>query len=130
MQKVNHPLKARMYVGGLKSLLLDIASSIEKIETSGNVPHSFIENLTDLKEAVDLTITEFKKVVVKCCEHGETHDSCSEDCDDEEMEEKEYCEECGEVLEDCDCEEDEEDEEELPPVPPRKTSTKKAVRNN
>ena len=126
MQKVNHPLKARMYVGGLKSLLVDIASTIEEIENSGNVPQSFVENLVDLKEAIDLTVNEFKKVVVKCCDHGEGHDSCSEECDEDDPEDDDelYCEECGVSLDGCVCKE----EEEPPPPPPRKVPAKKLPR--
>jgi len=122
MQKVNHPLKARMYIGGLKSLLVDVASSIEEIEKTGGVPQSFLENLTDLKEAIDLTVSEFKKVVVKCCEHGDGHDTCDEDCDDDAAEEyEEYCETCELLIDECECDV----EEEAPPPPPRKLPAKK-----
>lgn len=99
MQKVNHPLKARMYIGGLKSLLIDIVNEIEEIEKTGGVSSKFAETLVDVKSAIDLTLTEFKKVTVRCCDHGESHDSCDESCHDDH----EYCEECGE--EECVCEE-------------------------
>lgn len=137
MNKVNHPLKARMYIGGLKSLFVDLVNEIEQIETNGVVSNKFIENLSDVKAAVDLTLSEFKKVTIKCCEHGEAHDDCDETCEDsaedDECEEcgvdpcacKEgyveddviFCEECGEIETDCDCW-----EEPPPPVPVRKTS--------
>lgn len=97
MQKVNHPIKARMYIGGLKSLLVDIVNEIEEIEKTGGVSGKFIENLVDVKAAIDLTLTEFKKVTVRCCEHGESHDTCDESCHDD------YCEECG--GKECFCEE-------------------------
>ena len=66
MQKVNHPLKARMFIGGLKSLLIDVVNDIEEIEKTGSVSNKFIECLGDVKSAIDLTLKEFGKVTVRC----------------------------------------------------------------
>lgn len=139
MQKVNHPLKARMFVGGLKSLLIDIVNEIEEIEKSSGVSNKFVESLVDVKAAIDLTLLEFKKVTVRCCEHGEAHDECDDSCSDEE----EYCSECetepcacgqaeddvdrcpdcGEYEDECEC-----DEGPVAPVPQRKLiANKKAT---
>ena len=101
MQKVNHPLKARMYVGGLKSVLVDIVNDIEEIEKTGGVPSKFIESLIDIKAAIDLTLAEFKKVTVRCCEHGTEHDVCDDSCSDD----VDHCDECGEFEDECACEE-------------------------
>jgi hypothetical protein len=122
MKKANHPLKARMFVGGLKSMLIDVIANVEDIEKSGTVPRDFIQGLTDVKHAIDLTLKEFKNVTLRCCEHGEhSHSECDEEChehdieqDEDEEEEQLYCETCDEY--DCVC--DEEEEEEAPPPPP------------
>lgn len=103
MQKVNHPLKARMYIGGLKSLFVDLVNEIEQIETNGVVSNKFVENLADVKSAIDLTLTEFKKVTVRCCEHGSEHDVCDESCADEQ--ESDECPDCHAEWDECDCEE-------------------------
>lgn len=148
MQKVNHPLKARMFVGGLKSLLIDIVNDIEDIEKTGSVSNKFIESLGDVKSAIDLTLKEFGKVTVRCCEHGESHTTCDESCSDDDCEsdacshsksssdEEDYCSECecdpcycGRVEDDVDrcsdcgeyedeCECDFDDEEKDLPPPP------------
>ena len=125
MQKVNHPLKARMFVGGLKSLLIDVVNGIEDIEKTGGVPKNFVENLQDVKEAIDLTLKEFSKVTIRCCDHDTGHDVCDEDCEDdhpedtddrvieEDSESEAYCEECDMPESECECQ----FEEEAPPPP-------------
>lgn len=127
MQKVNHPLKARMFVGGLKSLLIDVVNGIEDIEKTGGVPKNFVENLADVKDAIDLTLKEFSKVTIRCCDHGTEHDVCDEDCDDnhsvesdeqevqEDRDSEYYCEECDLPESECECAL----EEEPPPPPPQ-----------
>jgi hypothetical protein len=136
MQKVNHPLKARMFVGGLKSLLIDIVNDIEEIEKTGGVSSKFAENLVDVKAAIDLTLIEFKKVTVRCCEHGSEHDECDDSCSDDDddcvddeydqgrvEEDVIYCAGCDEPEDECVCEL----EEEPPPPPPRKPMPVKKV---
>lgn len=142
MQKVNHPLKARMFVGGLKSLLIDVVNDIEEIEKTGGVSNKFVEGLVDVKAAIDLTLLEFKKVTVRCCEHGEAHDTCDASCSDDDYcsecespscvcgrvdDDVDHCPDCEEYEDECVC--DLEEEEELPPPPPARkvTVTKKAA---
>lgn len=112
----NHSLKARMYLGGLKSLFADMHDMIEGVEKTGNMPGSMLQNLVDTKEAIDLTLQQLKKATVQCCEHD---DSCEDEDEDEEL----YCEDCDLSLEDCDCEDEDEDEDEPEPEP--KTATRK-----
>jgi hypothetical protein len=118
----NHSLKARMYLGGLKSLFADMHDMIEGVEKTGNMPGSMLQNLVDVKEAIDLTLQQLKKATVQCCEHD---DSCEDEDEDEEL----YCEDCDLSLADCDCEEEdyeqEEDDEEEEPEPEPKTATRK-----
>ena len=115
----NHSLKARMYLGGLKSLFADMHDMIEGVEKTGNMPGSMLQNLVDTKEAIDLTLQQLKKATVQCCEHD---DSCEDEDEDEEL----YCEDCDLSLADCDCEdEDYEDEDEDEPEPEPKTATRK-----
>lgn len=124
MEKVNHPLKARIYIGGLKSLLIDVVGTIEDIEKSGGVPSDFIETLQDVKGAIDLTLNEFKKVVIRCCDHGTAHDKCDDSCDDS-IDDEEYCAECDEICDECVCdEEDDEAEEVIPPSKVKKVESK------
>ena len=56
MQKVNHPLKARMFVGGLKSLLIGVVETLDNIEKTGAVSKDFVEELGDVRTAIDLTL--------------------------------------------------------------------------
>jgi hypothetical protein len=118
----NHSLKARMYLGGLKSLFADMHDMIEGVEKTGNMPGSMLQNLVDTKEAIDLTLQQLKKATVQCCEHD---DSCEDEDEDEEL----YCEDCDLSLADCDCEEEEEEEEDddddEEPEPEPKTATRK-----
>lgn len=115
----NHSLKARMYLGGLKSLFADMHDMIEGVEKTGNMPGSMLQNLVDTKEAIDLTLQQLKKATVQCCEHD---DSCEDEDEDEEL----YCEDCDLSLADCDCEdEDYEEEEDEEPEPEPKTATRK-----
>ena len=115
----NHSLKARMYLGGLKSLFADMHDMIEGVEKTGNMPGSMLQNLVDTKEAIDLTLQQLKKATVQCCEHD---DSCEDEDEDEEL----YCEDCYLSLADCDCEEEDyEQEDEDEPEPEPKTATRK-----
>jgi hypothetical protein len=136
MQKVNHPLKARMFVGGLKSLLIGVVETLDNIEKTGAVSKDFVEELGDVRTAIDLTLVEFKKVTIRCCDHGSSHETCDESCDDETCDD-EYdtsCDVCGESEQECECdleETDPEDEdEEPPPPPPRRAAPKPASKKN
>jgi hypothetical protein len=84
MEKSNHALKARMYLGGLKSMFVDFVTMIEEIEKTGEVSKDFVEGLENVKSAIDLTTKEFSKMVIRCCEHGTAHEECDEECKDEE----------------------------------------------
>ena len=112
----NHSLKARMYLGGLKSLFADMHDLIEGVEKTGSMPSGMLQNLVDTKEAIDLTLQQLKKATVQCCEHD---DSCEDEDEDEEL----YCEDCDLSLADCDCEDEDYEEEEPEPEP--KTATRK-----
>ena len=116
----NHSIKARMYLGGLKSLFADMHDMIEGVEKTGNMPSGMLQNLVDTKEAIDLTLQQLKKATVQCCEHD---DSCEDEDEDEDEDEELYCEDCDLSLADCDCED--EDYEEPEPEPEPKTATRK-----
>ena len=78
---LNHPLRARMYMGGLKSLFGDMFEMLEEVEKTGAVPDNLIQSMTDVKEAIDLFINEIKKVKSPCCVHDK---SCHGECTDNE----------------------------------------------
>jgi len=117
----NSPVKARMFVGGLKSLFLDMAETLEQIEKTGAMPVDMLESLVDVKAAIDMTLVELNKNKIRCCEHEGNcyHESQEEECESCEQPlvdcECEFCEECGEEMHDCECEEQEE------PLPPQKS---------
>ena len=81
-KEITAQLKARLYVGGLKSLFGDMLAEIEK---TGQMPKDMLNNLDDVKEAIDLTVLHLKKAMMKCCSHAadEEHD-CSDDDDNED----------------------------------------------
>lgn len=126
----NGPLKARLFVGGLKSLFLDMANTLEEVEKTGAMPIDILESLSDVKDAVDLTLSQLNRLpqrTKRCCEHGEhcekddeEDDGENDDDDDEEEEGEEelYCEDCDLSLTDCECGEE---DVSPPPPPPRKS---------
>jgi hypothetical protein len=122
MKEKNSQLKAKLYIGGLKSLFGDLHDAMAEVEKSGQMPGDMIQSLIDVKDAVDLTITQLKRAVVPCCSHHQQPElEGDDDDDDDESEECESeCEECGEQGCDGACEEDEEPEleikEELLPI--------------
>ena len=112
----NGPIRARMFVGGLKSLFIDMAETLDEVEKTGTMPVDMLQSLLDVKAAIDMTLLQLTKTQMRCCEHAPT---CSHG--DEE------CEECGEDQESCVCftDDDEDDdtgeddeEEEVPVVVP------------
>ena len=125
----NGPIKARMFVGGLKSLFIDMAETLDEVEKTGTMPVDMLQSLLDVKAAIDMTLIQLSKTQMRCCEHAP---ACSHD--DEE------CEDCGEGQESCECynsdeddmdEEDDEDleEEEVPVIVPVKKSKAKVVKS-
>lgn len=86
-KEITAQLKARLYVGGLKSLFGDMHDMIAEIEKTGQMPKDMLNNLDDVKEAIDLTVLHLKKAMMKCCSHAadEEHD-CSDDDDDNDDE--------------------------------------------
>ena len=88
-KEITAQLKARLYVGGLKSLFGDMHDMIAEIEKTGQMPKDMLNNLDDVKEAIDLTVLHLKKAMMKCCSHAadEEHD-CSEDEDDDDDEDE------------------------------------------
>ena len=83
-KEITAQLKARLYVGGLKSLFGDMHDMIAEIEKTGQMPKDMLNNLDDVKEAIDLTVLHLKKAMMKCCSHAadEEHD-CSDDDEDD-----------------------------------------------
>ena len=120
----NHSLKARMYLGGLKSLFADMHDLIEGVEKTGSMPSGMLQNLVDTKEAIDLTLQQLKRATVRCCDHDH---SCEEESENEEDDEI-YCEDCDHSLDDCECDEEDEEEEEPEPEPQPKAATKKPAK--
>lgn len=84
-KEITAQLKARLYVGGLKSLFGDMHDMIAEIEKTGQMPKDMLHNLDDVKEAIDLTVLHLKKATMKCCSHAadQEHD-CSDDDEDED----------------------------------------------
>lgn len=105
----NNPIKARLYIGGLKSLFVDIVNSLEEIENTGNVPIDLLQTLEDVKNAIDMTTNQLKRTSagMKCCEHAPEpkEEKVCEGCGQPPNEcECEFCEECGkELIHDCQC---------------------------
>jgi len=122
----NGPLKARLFVGGLKSLFLDMANTLEEVEKTGAMPIDILESLSDVKDAVDLTLSQLNRLpqrTKQCCEHSEhcekgDDEEDEEDDDENEDEEELYCEDCDLSLTDCECGEE---DVSPPPPPPRKS---------
>ena len=69
-KEITAQLKARLYVGGLKSLFGDMHDMIAEIEKTGQMPKDMLNNLDDVKEAIDLTVLHLKKAMMKCCSHA------------------------------------------------------------
>ena len=55
MEKNSKHIKARIYIGGLRSLFEDMAGILAEIEKTGSVPNGIVESLNDISEAIDLT---------------------------------------------------------------------------
>lgn len=81
--KTNHPLKARLFIGGLKSLFGDMHDMLEEVEKTGQMSRDMITSLTDVHEAIDLAVDELKKVMAPCCDHSPDAHMCDDSCGDE-----------------------------------------------
>jgi len=79
----NHPLKARLFIGGLKSLFGDMHDMLEEVEKTGQMSRDMITSLTDVHEAIDLAVDELKKVMSPCCDHSPDAHQCDDTCNDE-----------------------------------------------
>ena len=128
----NGPIRARMFVGGLKSLFIDMAETLDQVEKTGTMPVDMLQSLLDVKAAIDMTLIQLTKTQMRCCEHAP---ACSHE---------EECEDCGEGQESCECYNDDEDdmgddeedddeedleEEEVPVIVPVKKSKAKVVKS-
>jgi hypothetical protein len=91
MEKKSNHIKARIYIGGLRSLFEDMAGILAEIEKTGSVPDGIVESLNDISEAINLTIARLKSATVKCCVHGP---EVQEDVEDDDDEVEDSCEEC------------------------------------
>lgn len=111
------PLRARLLLGGLKSLFLSMQDAIDETEQEGSVTQALVDGLLDTREAIQMVLNQLAHVqnISKgsraCCEHALcTTEGCEGDCED--------CHEdaCQEDCEDCDscegCEPCEEEDEE------------------
>lgn len=67
MPMTDHELQARMFTGGLKSMLIELVTQIEHIEETGTADEGFIKGMTSVKDAVDLTLAAFAKIKEPCC---------------------------------------------------------------
>ena len=100
-------VKARLYIGGLKSLFAEMHDALEEVEQTGKMPMNLFSALEDVKGAVDITLNQLKASAVKCCDHCEDHGEEQDDCDDDEEEQKGCDGCCG------DCSSDEEEAEDV-----------------
>jgi hypothetical protein len=91
MENNNGAIKARMFVGGLKSLFIDMAETLDQVEKTGSMPVDILQSLVDIKSAIDMTLIQLSKTQMRCCEHSPV---CSHD---------EECKICGEGEETCEC---------------------------
>lgn len=115
------PLRARLLLGGLKSLFLSMQDAIDETEQEGSVTQALVDGLLDTREAIQMVLNQLAHVqnISKgsraCCEHALcTTEGCEGDCEDcHEDACQEDCEDCDscEGCEPCEEEEDEEDEE-------------------
>lgn len=133
MGNENGAIKARMFVGGLKSLFIDIAETLDEVEKTGSMPVDMLQSLLDIKTAIDMTLIQLSKTQMRCCEHAPECEHSDDEDDDGEFAEDEYdqgrveddidsCEDCDEPEDECVCDEDEE-----PLLPPRKPTLVKKV---
>ena len=103
----NGPIKARMFVGGLKSLFVDMAETLEQVEKTGTMPVDMLESLLDVKAAIDMTLIQLNKTQMRCCDHAPACSHDEEECEEcgEEIKncECEFCEDCGEEIKNCQC---------------------------
>lgn len=72
-------IKARMYLGGLKSLFAELHEAIEEAEKTGVVTEGLLSNIKDLKVAIDIATTMFDHPSIsakstrqggRCCDHA------------------------------------------------------------
>ena len=107
-KKVNHRVKARMFVGGLKSLFGEMHDALAEIEKTGVITEQFVDSLSEVKEGIDLAMKELKKISEPCCEYDTPHDCEEDDCDDYDDEQdnshkKDYDQCCSNYCKGCDC---------------------------
>ena len=57
----NGPIKARMFVGGLKSLFIDMAETLDEVEKTGSMPVDMLQSLLNVKAAIDMTLIQLSK---------------------------------------------------------------------
>ena len=83
-----HPIKARLLVGGLKSLFGEMHDMLSDLEKEGRMPKNGIDTLADVKKAIDMTVVELQKITPACCSHDQNrHEDC-EECNPTEEEEE------------------------------------------
>lgn len=117
-KKVNHLVKARMFIGGLKSLFGEMHDALAEVEKTGVITEQFVDSLSEVKEAIDLAMNELKKISQPCCEYDKPHNCEEEDCDSNDdyeahkyhNEKDDYDECCPKRCKGCDCECHEEEE--------------------
>jgi len=75
-------IKARMFIGGLKSMFGNMHDALTEVEKDGVMPRRFFDELLDVKDAIEMTLNQLYKAQTKCCDHDE--DDHLHDHDDEE----------------------------------------------
>lgn len=133
--KNNGPLKARLFIGGLKSLFVELVEALDEVEKTGAMRADMIGTLVDVKTAIDLTLKQLQSAQVRCCDHSpeceQGDDEEEEDCDDEEQV---SCMNCGVSCDSAYCdfcedsEDDEEEEETIVAPPPSKKQKAEVVK--
>ena len=91
MNKKSKNIKARLYIGGLRSILSDMSELLTEVEKTGEVPSNIEQSLLDVSEAIQMTIKRLKMVTNKCCDHSE---ETEEEIDEDEKEEEAFSENC------------------------------------
>lgn len=92
MSKKSKNIKARLYIGGLRSIFSDMTELLTEVEKTGEVPSNIEQSLSDVSEAIVMTVKRLKMVTSKCCEHStENLDEKGED----EEEEEEFSKKCS-----------------------------------
>lgn len=77
-------IKARMFIGGLKSMFGNMHDALTEVEKDGVMPRRLFDELLDVKDAIEMTLNQLYRAQAKCCDHDEDDHQHHHDEDDED----------------------------------------------